>query len=512
MDRLVECVPNFSEGRNPETVKALVACIQAIPGVFLLDQEMDWDHHRAVLTFVGEPEAVGEAALSVTRQAAGLIDLASHQGGHPRVGATDVVPFVPVRGVTMEDCVTLARKVGERIGREVGIPVFLYQRAALQPGRVNLEEIRRGGLEGLGQRMQTDPSWAPDFGPARLHPTAGATVVGARPPLIAYNVNLKSQDLSMARDIAKVVRASGGGLPQVKAIGVELTSRRLVQVSMNLTNFEETPMHTAFEAVRREAERRGLEVCGSEVIGLVPQRAMVQAAEVYLQLEGFDPNQVLETRLEMILAAKGKGGVSDSPAWLTGLPGFLDAVAAGTPTPGGGSVAALAGTLAVALGVMACRVGVPTQQKAGDATDSSAEPALLDMERRLHEIGERLRHLIQADAEAYDSVLRAYRLPKDDSSRPAAISTSLRQATAVPLETATYSSEVASLLSVLLLKTKPAVASDLKVGLSLAAAAIEGGLENAGTNIKALKNHSVTDDLSKKIADLKERLVQLKSL
>lgn len=515
MERLVECVPNFSEGRNPDTVRALVSAIRDVKGVFLLDEEMDQDHHRAVLTFVGAPEAVGEAAFQAAHAAAGLIDLRRHQGGHPRVGATDVVPFVPIRGVTMEDCVALARRVGERIGRELNIPVFLYAQAASHPDRANLEAVRRGGLEGLAGRMATDPAWVPDFGPRTVHPTAGATAVGARPPLIAYNVNLQSGDLDVAKAIAKTVRFSSGGLPCVKAMGVALTSRRLVQVSMNLTNFERTPIHVAFEAVRREAEQRGVPVAGSEIIGLVPQRALVQASEFFLKLERFDPTQVLETRLELVLAreaplrearpldqvasAAGPGELASS------VSGFLDAVSAGTPTPGGGSVAALAGALAAALGVMTCRIGEPASLSPGNFDHRSAE-------RRLTALREKLQGLIQADADAYARVVRAYRLPKSDPPRAEAISTSLRIATEVPLETAALASEVASLLRALLPQTKPAVASDLKVGLLLALAAIEGALENVKTNLKSQNNQSLNKDLAIRIQAITQSLVELKGL
>ncbi|MGH7235587.1 MAG: glutamate formimidoyltransferase [Nitrospiraceae bacterium] len=515
MERLVECVPNFSEGRNADTVRALVSAIRAVKGVFLLDEEMDQDHHRAVLTFVGAPEAAGEAAYQATRAAAGLIDLRRHQGGHPRVGATDVVPFVPIRGVTMGDCVALARGVGERIGRELNIPVFLYAEAASHPDRANLEALRRGGLEGLAGRMEADPAWAPDFGPRTLHPTAGATAVGARPPLIAYNVNLQSGDLDVAKAIAKTVRFSSGGLPCVKAMGVALTSRRLVQVSMNLTNFERTPIHVAFEAVRREAEQRGAPVSGSEIIGLVPQRALVQASESFLKLERFDPTQVLETRLEQVLAreaplrearpldqaasAAGPGELASS------VSGFLDAVSAGTPTPGGGSVAALAGALAAALGVMTCRIGEPASRSPGTFDHRSAE-------RRLTTLREKLQGLIQADADAYASVVRAYRLPKTDPARPEAISASLRIATEVPLETAALATEVASLLRALLPQTKATVASDLKVGLLLALAAIEGALENVKTNLKSQRNQSLNKDLATRIQAITQSLVELKGL
>jgi len=297
-DRIVECVPNFSEGRNEATVRALIEAVRAVPGVALLDHTMDADHHRAVLTFAGAPDAVAEAAFQAAKTAAVRIDLRHHQGVHPRVGATDVVPFVPLRGVTMRDCVELANIVGRRIGDELTIPVFLYEQATTRPDHARLETIRLGGLAGLAHRMETNPEWTPDFGPPRLHPTAGATVVGARRILVAFNVNLGTNDLSIAQAIAKTVRQSSGGLAHVKAIGVPLASRREIQVAMNLVNIDETPVHVAFEAVRREAERRGVRVTGSELIGLVPRQAVVQARTAGIRIDSFDPSNILEARLE----------------------------------------------------------------------------------------------------------------------------------------------------------------------------------------------------------------------
>lgn len=514
--RLVECVPNFSEGRNEDIVRALVAAVRSVRGVFLLDEEMDRDHHRSVLTFVGTPEAVAEAAFQATKMAVGLIDLRQHQGGHPRVGATDVVPFVPIRGVTMEDCVALAKKVGKRVGEELSVPVFLYERAASRPDRAPLESIRRGGLEGLADRMK-DPAWPPDFGPPTLHPTAGATVVGARPPLIAYNVNLQTDDLNAAKAIAKTIRTSGGGLPFLKAIGVALPSRSLVQVSMNLTNYEETPIHVAFEAVCREAQRLGVSVAGSEVIGLIPQRALVQTSEFFLKLASFDPTQILETRLEKVMTQDTQGfDQLPSPSGSGGLgftvSSFIDAVSAGTPTPGGGSVAALAGSLAAALGVMACRIGPPFDQTKPSAGRPESVGDLERAERRLIEISTRLQALVQVDAEAYEGVLRAYRLPKADSSRPDRISAGLQAATEVPLETASLACEAASLLRSLIPRTKPSVASDLKVGLFMVKAAIQGGLENVSANLKAQTNQILINESTVKMKSIKESLEELKGL
>jgi glutamate formiminotransferase/glutamate formiminotransferase/formiminotetrahydrofolate cyclodeaminase len=297
-DRIVECVPNFSEGRNEATVRALIDAVRAVPGVALLDHTMDADHHRAVLTFAGEPGRVAEAAFQAVQAAAARIDLRAHQGEHPRVGATDVVPFVPIRGVTMRDCIELAKTVGRRIGEELKIPVFLYDQATTRPDHARLETIRLGGLAGLEHRMETNPEWTPDFGPPRLHPTAGATVVGARRILVAFNVNLGTNDLSIAQAVAKAVRQSNGGLAHVKAIGVPLASRQHVQVAMNLVNIDETPVHVAFEAVRQEAERRGVSVTGSELIGLVPREAALQAEAQGNRIISFDPSKILETRLE----------------------------------------------------------------------------------------------------------------------------------------------------------------------------------------------------------------------
>lgn len=515
MERLVECVPNFSEGRNPETVQRLIAAATAVAGVYLLDQEMDHDHHRSVLTFAGDPEAVVEAAFRCARTASELIDLRTHQGAHPRVGATDVIPFVPIRGVTMDDCVALARQVGRRIGHDLHIPVFLYERAATHPDRTNLEAIRRGGLEGLKARMAAEPTWRPDFGPPALHPTAGATIVGARPPLIAFNVNLRSTEVAAAKAIAKTVRFSSGGLRSVKAIGVALASRGLVQVSMNLTNFEETPIHVAFEAVAHEAAQRGMAVVESEIVGLVPQRALVQAAEHLLKLSGFDVSQVLETRLEQALTritAREAPAPSPTDALATSVTSFLTAVSQGTPTPGGGSVAALAGALAASLGLMACRLGPPKRRPDEVTGSEEATSHLHAAEHTLVRLATRLQTLIQTDAEAYQEVLEGYRMPRSDARREAVITEKLIGASQVPLETAELAHEAAMLLLDIRRWAKASVESDLRVGLFMAIAAIEGGLENARQNIKSLQNQSLADDIPRRIEKLEQSLVQLKAL
>ncbi len=295
--KIVECVPNFSEGRRKEVVDAIVAAITSVPGVKLLDKEMDPDHNRAVITFIGSPEAVKEAAFRGTAKATELIDLNKHQGEHPRIGATDVIPFVPISGVTMEECVKLAEELGERIANELKIPVYLYEEAARVPERKNLANIRKGEFEGLREEIKTNPARAPDFGPREVHPTAGATVVGARMPLIAFNVNLGTNNLEIAKQIARAVRHSGGGLRYVKALGFEIKERGIVQVSMNMTNYQGTPLFRAFELIKREAQRYGVPVIGSEIVGLVPLQALIDVADFYLQLENFTNTQILDLRL-----------------------------------------------------------------------------------------------------------------------------------------------------------------------------------------------------------------------
>jgi len=299
LTRIIECVPNFSEGRRPEVVSAIASEMASVGGVRVLDVEMDAGHNRAVVTLVGEPEPVVEAAFRGVRLAAGLIDMEQHRGGHPRIGAADVVPLVPLRGVDMSECVKLARRLGQRIGEELAIPVYLYGEAALRPERRELPAVRRGEYEGLKEAIGHDPERRPDFGPPSLGP-AGATAVGARQPLIAFNVNIASDDLDLARAIARSVRESGGGLPAVRAIAVALPALKAVQVSMNLTDYRRTSLLTAFQAVAQQAAARGVSVLHSEIVGLVPREALPVDAERVLGLSGFTSAQILEERLGQV--------------------------------------------------------------------------------------------------------------------------------------------------------------------------------------------------------------------
>lgn len=296
MNRIMECVPNFSEGRDLQKIDQIVAPFRARAGVKLLDYSNDEDHNRLVVTVVGEPEPLREAVIEAIGVAVKLIDLNHHQGQHPRMGAVDVVPFIPIKGVTMEEAIALSREVGEEVARRYQLPVFLYEKSATAPHRENLAAIRKGEFEGMAEKIKL-PEWQPDFGPAERHPTAGTVAIGARMPLVAYNINLSTPSLEIAHDIAKKIRFIGGGLRYCKAMGVELKERGITQVSINMTDYTRTALYRAFELVRIEARRYGVSIVGSEIIGLVPMEALIDTASYYLGLENFSMRQVLEARI-----------------------------------------------------------------------------------------------------------------------------------------------------------------------------------------------------------------------
>src|SRR5271170_2473603 len=416
MSTLVECVPNFSEGRDKAKVDAIVEAMK-VDGVYLLDREMDSDHNRCVITLVGEREAIQEAAIRGVGKAAELIDLNVHTGAHPRMGAADVVPFIPIDGVTIEDCVAMANHVGEQIWQRFQIPVYLYEAAAATPERQNLENIRRGQFEGIRDEIATNPARKPDFGEPRVHPTAGATVVGARKALIAYNVFLNTPNVDIAKKIAKAVRFSTGGLRFVKGAGFLV--RGLAQVSMNLTDFEQTPVHRVFEFVKREAARYGVIPVSSEIVGLIPKKALESAAEWFLQVENFDSSLILENRLSAVMS--GKAAVGGLRA---GVEPFVEQLAAPTATPGGGSAAAAVGAMAAGLAVMVASMS------RGKKAYLQYEAQLSTAIGRLGPLREELKAAVDADAEAYDAVMKAYRSAKTDPvNGDALIDSSLKLAT-----------------------------------------------------------------------------------
>jgi len=469
--KLIECVPNFSEGRRPEVVQAIRDAIAAVETATVLDVSSDASHNRTVVTFVVSAERAVEAAFAGIREARDRIDLTKHQGEHPRVGATDVVPFVPLEGATMEDCVALARELGERVGRELEIPVYLYERAATRPERENLADVRRGEFEGLRDELGTNPARDPDFGPRKIHATAGATVIGARPFLVAYNVYLGGKEnLQVAKDVAKAVRGSSGGLRYVKGLGLEVDGQ--AQVSMNLVDTEKTPLHRAFDVVKMEAAAYGVSPTWSEIVGLVPERVLFDAAARHVQLRNFSPEMVLEHKVRKAAS----GGES--------LSGFVAAVAGPAPTPGGGSVVAHAGALGAALAQMVTGLTVGRKKYA------AVEPEMKEAALRAAALGNRLSALVERDARAYGGVSAAYKLPKDteaqQAARARAVDDALLVAAEVPLETARACADVAALAELCALKGNTNAVSDAGVAALLAEAACRGAAYNVRINVAAM--------------------------
>ena len=470
---LVECVPNFSEGRDAAKVDLIVDAMK-VPGVYLLDREMDTDHNRSVITLVGEREAIQEAAILGVGKAAELIDLNRHQGAHPRMGAADVVPFIPIDGVTLADCVAMAKAAGAEIFKRYGVPVYLYEAAATRPERQNLEYIRKGQFEGIRDDIATNPARLPDFGEASLHATAGATVVGARKALIAYNIFLNTADVEIAKKIAKAVRFSSGGLRFVKGAGFLV--RGMAQVSMNLTDFEQTPIHRVFEFVKREAARYGVMPVSSEIVGLIPKQALEQAAEWFLQVEGFDSSLILENRLGAVMGGKqAVGGLR------AGVEPFIEQLAAPTATPGGGSAAAASGAMAAGLASMVASMS------RGKKAYLQYEPELSQAIARLAALGEELKAAIDADAESYTAVMKAFKAAKESADAKSLINAALRQASSVPLGVAERAAEIRAMAASLRPMTSPMMSSDLTTAIALAGAAIKGALANVAINLDSIE-------------------------
>ena len=476
MSTLVECVPNFSEGRDTAKVGAIVEAMK-IEGVYLLDRKMDPDHNRCVITLAGDRAAIQEAAIRGVGRAAELIDLNQHQGAHPRMGATDVVPFIPIEGVTLEDCVAMARHVGEQIWKRYQIPVYLYEAAAASPERQGLENIRRGQFEGIRAEIGTNPARKPDFGDPKLHATAGATAVGARKALIAYNVFLNTAEVEVAKNIAKAVRFSSGGLRFVKGAGFLV--RGQAQVSMNLTDFEQTPVHRVFELVKSEAARYGVTAASSEIVGLIPKKALESAAEWFLQVENFDSSLILENRLAAVMSGKvAAGGLR------AGVEPFVEQLAAPTATPGGGSAAAASGAMAAGLASMVASMA------RGKKAYLPYERELSQAVGRLSQLREELKAAIDADAESYNAVMKAYRQAKESVDGDAGIDAALKQATSVPLRVAEQAKEVAGIAHRLGPMTNPNMKSDLVTAMALAEAAMKGALANVQINLESLKDQA----------------------
>lgn len=485
--KLVECVPNFSEGRRPEVVNAIRDAIAAVKGVSVLDVSSDASHNRSVITFVAPVETAVDAAFAGIKAAAERIDLGKHTGEHPRIGAADVVPFIPLEGSTMDDCIALARTLGERVGRELKIPVYLYERAATTPARENLADVRRGEFEGLREELGKNPARNPDFGPAKIHPTCGAIAIGARPFLVAYNVYLgPASNLQIAKNIAKGVRGSSGGFKYVKGLGLEVDGQ--AQVSMNLVDTEKTPLHNVFDFVKVRAEAEGAQVTWSEIVGLVPEKVLFDAAVSHLQLRQFRWPQVLERQVRAVMS----GGESMS--------GFLASVASSNPVPGGGSVAAHAGALAAALAQMVA--GLTIGKKKYAAVDAEMREAAL----RAVALGNQLATLVKRDAEAYALVSEAYKLPKEPADaaarRSETVTNALLEAAEVPLETARAAVEVAQLAALVAEKGSTKAVTDAGVAALLAAASARGAAYNVRVNVQALEDKSKGQSLAREAEQL----------
>jgi glutamate formiminotransferase/formiminotetrahydrofolate cyclodeaminase len=477
---LVECVPNFSEGRSPEVLEEIKASISAVPGAYVLDVNMDADHNRSVITFVGSPGAVEEAAFQMIKTAAGLIDMEKHSGAHPRIGATDVVPLIPISDISMEECVEIANRVGERVGDELGIPVYFYEAAARVPERKRLEINRRGEYEGLREEIQTNPDRKPDCGPSQMG-SAGATVIGAREFLIAYNVNLTTADEKIASKIARAIRHSSGGMRFVKALGMLVDGR--AQVSMNLTNFKKTPLPRVVETIRREAERYGVGIHNTELVGLIPQSALIDTAVWYTQMDLFSPDQVLERKMALKVGSSGQSDFTDDL----------------TATPGGGSAAAYAGAMAAGLVSMVARLTIG--KKGYEEQDQQMRNILEESEILRSE----LRASVERDSEAFNQVMAAYKLPKSDPTRRGAIQEATLGAARVPLDVAQKSLHVMGLALEAARSGNLNAISDAGSALNLAFAALNSAAYNVRINLSGLDDKEKALNLKQAIEEIEKQ-------
>ncbi len=498
-NQLVECIPNFSEARRPEVVVQILDSIKSVDGVHILDHHSDLDHNRTVVTYIGNPKAVEEAAFQAIKTASILINLEKHQGEHPRMGATDVVPFVPISDVSMQECIEMARRLGKKVGEELNIPVFLYEDAAVIPEKQNLEKIRFGQYEALKKEIGTSPVRTPDFGPSKVG-TAGATVIGARQPLIAFNIYLTTNDVAIAQKIARVVRNSSGGLRYVKGMGVLVDG--LAQVSMNLTNFKKTSISRVVEFVRREAQRYGVGIHHSELVGLIPQEALIDSAVWYTQLDGFNPEQILEQRLFKDSKPASTDSVDSSQS-------FLDQLASATPTPGGGSAAAFTASAGAALVAMVARL-TTGKKKYEDVQDQMW--ALIEKAESLRA---KLSEAVIKDSQAFDVVMASFKLPKntveEQENRIQAIQEATIGASEVPLEAAKMALEVMeSGLEAATYGNTNAI-SDAVSAMYLAKAGLQSASLNVQINAININDQQVVKKLLLEVNEIKEKANLLES-
>ncbi|MCM2267785.1 MAG: glutamate formimidoyltransferase [Elusimicrobiales bacterium] len=484
MGKFVECVPNFSEGRDLAKINAIVDAARSVPGVLVLDVEKDADHNRTVLTFIAPVETAADAMFAVTKKAAQLIDLNHHKGEHPRMGATDVAPFIPIMDSTIEDCVALAEKAGERIGRELNIPVYLYDRAARAEHRRDLAKVRKGQFEGLREEIGKDPARVPDFGPNHIHPTAGAMAVGARNQIVNFNVNLGTTDMEFAKGLAKKIRTSGGGLPALRAKEIFLESKGQVQMSTVLTDYRTTSIKRVMDELRKDLEPKGIAVTGTELIGLTTQDAITDYAVENLQVKDFKKDeQVLETKLLKLLSS-----------WQAGANLFIDALANTDPTPGGGSAAAVNGAMGCALGQMA--IGISLRSK---KLDEARKPALRELAERLGSHKAELQACVAEDSASFDRFMEAMKIPKENPERKARMQSALRYAAEVPLKTARLSSEALAGLTVCAGSVSAQVTSDYRSARYQLEAAIRCAAENVFINAEGLEDKAYAEKITAEV-------------
>ena len=541
MQKIIECVPNFSEGRDPDVIRQITAAIESVDGVSLLNVDPGASTNRTVVTFAGNPEAAVEAAFRGIQKAAELIDMRKQKGAHPRMGATDVCPFIPVSNVTWDEAIACAKQLGERVGKELGIPVYLYEKAAANPSRANLSIIRAGEYEGFFEKIK-DPAWKPDFGPAVFNEKSGGTVIGAREFLVAYNVNLNTKAVRRANSVAFDVRENGriktddgtptgkpvldakgepvrepGMLKHVKAIGWYVEEYGLAQVSMNLTNLEATPLHAAFDACVESASKRGLRVTGSELVGMLPKKCLVEAGKYFLrkqkwsegaadeelidvairsmglsELKPFDPKErIIELKMESV---SGKSLVKMD------LRQFCNETLSDSPAPGGGSVAALMGALGASLG------GMVANLSAGKRGWDDKLSYFSDWAVKAQQLKDELLFLVDEDTAAFNKVMEAFGLPKESaeekSARSAAIQSANKYAAEIPLRVMETASKAYALLGAMAEKGNPASISDVGVGLLAIRACIEGAGMNVRINLGGLKDEAVSASLREKMGQL----------
>jgi len=484
MPKIVECIPNFSEALRTDVVEQIVAAVESVAEVNLLDRSSDNDHNRTVLTFAGKPDAVSEAAFRAIKTAGELINMGEHRGEHPRMGATDVVPFVPISDVTMDECVALAHELGRRVGRELHIPVYFYENAATRSDRVNLAKVRKGQYEGIKAETSTNPDRAPDEGPNSI-PAAGATSIGARDPLIAFNVYLTTDDVEIAKNIGKAVRHSSGGLRFVKGMGILVDG--MAQVSMNLTNYRKTPIARVVEMIRREAQRYGVAIHHSELVGLIPQEALVDAAVWHMKLDQFEKDQILETRL---YAAQEKAD-------------FLDELANSSPTPGGGSAAAYSGAMGAGLVAMVAQLSIGKKKYANVENEMKAILTEVEVLRA------KLTQAVDDDAASFEAIMQSFKLSKETDAeknvRSKAIQGATLHAARVPLQTANDALRVMELaLKVTRVGNSNAI-TDGASGAAMGRAALTSAVYNVRINVTSLKDTAQADAFLAALKDIEAK-------